>query len=315
MALSGKHILSDINEPISSVKRSCLMNLSGTIRTGINSKSSNVNVGNDHKLEMRPRINFLLSKHQDSSDEYYDSDVSIMRHRPMTHFSATTVLNPNILNSISRYSDFENYEKNMMETHYTNHSSSLPLKKNVSRHPSFAVQNRQKYIPRVDFGARERCFDYILQSIDEVWSRYCSTTSTAENKVYDCLGKSPISQLSERHYFPVGSENFSEDDDFSDSDYKSEITNPTEYETDCDHRKVSSLPQSVKLQSLKDRLTKAKKDLENFYDSPTWVDCKTFWRRWDMIKYSAVEMMEEDDDDEIIETIIQELEEGRCYLD
>ena len=39
-----------------------------------------------------------------------------------------------------------------------------------------------------------------------------------------------------------------------------------------------------------------------------------FWKRWDMIKYSTIELVEDDDDDEIIESTIEELENGRLFL-
>lgn len=159
----------------------------------------------------------------------------------------------------------------------------------VSRHSSC-------FVPQSDLIARERCFDYIVQSIDEVWARYCDTTSSAENQLYPYGYASPISD----------GENSGHE---SDSGYKS----ATEVETDCESRKVSNLPDSVELQSLKDRLTKAKHSLELTVDSDQFNDCVVFWNRWDMIKYNAVEMMEEDDDDELVESVIDELEQGRWY--
>lgn len=159
----------------------------------------------------------------------------------------------------------------------------------LSRHNSSSV-------PKSDLIARERCFDYIVQSIDEVWARYCDTTSSAENQLYPYGCASPVSD-----FYASGNE--------SDSGYKS----CTDVETDSDYRKVSNLPGSVELESLKNRLTKAKCDLEQTVDSAAFSECVAFWNRWDMIKYNAVEMMEEDDDDELVESVIEELEQGRCY--
>ncbi|BAO37649.1 hypothetical protein KLMA_10027 [Kluyveromyces marxianus DMKU3-1042] len=159
----------------------------------------------------------------------------------------------------------------------------------LSRHSSCVV-------PQSDLLARERCFDYIVQSIDEVWARYCDTTSSAENQLYPYGYASPVSESD-----ISGNE--------SDSGYKSN----TDTETDNEHRKVSNLPDSKELQSLKDRLTKAKHALEQTVDSLQFQDCMLFWNRWDMIKYNAVEMMEEEDDDELVESVIEELEEGRWY--
>lgn len=33
-----------------------------------------------------------------------------------------------------------------------------------------------------------------------------------------------------------------------------------------------------------------------------------------MIKYATIELVEDDDDDEIIESTIDELEDGRCFV-
>lgn len=200
-------------------------------------------------------------------------------------------------------------------------------------------------VTKMDLCARERCFDYIVQSIDEVWARYCDTTSCAEAKVYGNLPSQRAAKLQKCNqnnptvaHFPQshkplnitdrdtesdsdseisidGLNQNCEDDEEENSGYKSEATNITEYETDNgESRTVSNLPDSVKLQSLKFRLKNAKNDMEQVYDSTEMQDSCSFWRRWDMIKYGAVEMMEEDDDDEIIENVIEELEQGRCYF-
>ena len=45
------------------------------------------------------------------------------------------------------------------------------------------------------------------------------------------------------------------------------------------------------------------------------IEIELFWKRWDMIKYSTIELVEDDDDDEItIESTIEELENGRLFL-
>ncbi|AMD19475.1 HCL676Wp [Eremothecium sinecaudum] len=250
-------------------------------------------------------------------------------------YARTPKLEPKLLETVSRYSDSGSLNIEKDKEQFAAHASPLDsnysfnFKRSIPRHSSFSISGtRQRQVPRSDVIARSRCFDYILQSIDEVWGRYCNTTCTAENEVYERLGNSingsvTISGSPNSSFFQAaGNHNGIEhrerelsDYDLSDSGYKSEITNPTEYETDCDYRKVSKLPQSMQLQSLKNRLVRAKNDLENSYDTTDWNDCVYFWRRWDMIKYSAVEMMEEDDDDDLIESVIDELEEGRCYND
>lgn len=73
-------------------------------------------------------------------------------------------------------------------------------------------------------------------------------------------------------------------------------------------------PSSCKLQELKERLTKAKYFLQDLVDSDDYNDMLTFWKRWDMIKYATIELVEEDDDDEVVESTIDELEGGRLFV-
>lgn len=220
-------------------------------------------------------------------------------------------------------------------------------KKGVSSRPS-SFSSKRNQTSKFDLLARERCFDYIVQSIDEVWARYCDTTSNAEAVVYgdvarkkcaapDALSSSythsqrdkalrmvsanggfssEIGSDADEEVIQESASNGTTLNDYDEGEDEEESNSAaTDYETDhSESRTVSNLPDSVKLQSLKSRLTKAKEDLEQVYDSAEYADCCAFWQRWDMAKYSAVEMMEEDDDDELIENIIEELEEGRCYM-
>ncbi|SCU96345.1 LADA_0H00430g1_1 [Lachancea dasiensis] len=290
--------------------------------------------------------------------------------KPAVHFKSSPAVDSLLFEAVSRYADTdtEQQQPDARNTKAENQAPaqqgvfgssedsvavspqaiesgySLERRKSLSRHASFSSITRKQVVPHSDSIAQERCFDYLLQSIDEVWARYCNETSTAEVKVYDsmCQPKvtypeplSPIttdtcnsrildsnsprivrtlSLTSINNKSKIASaSSFSDVDSDDTSGYKSEATNPTEYETDCDYRKISNLPDSVRLQSLKDRLCRAKNDLESVHDSNSFDDCVKFWRRWDMIKYSAVEMMEEDDDDDIIETVIEELERGRYF--
>ena len=219
--------------------------------------------------------------------------------------------------------------------------------------------NKKNHLPREDIVARERCFDYIVQAIDEVWARYCDTTSSAEVDMYDSwniVKRQKLSNASDNRntnkptrFYYNKSIQYSDDDDNDDDDreddqifdhktsvlvdeqkgqniqnntdiineddedgYKTEVT---EYETDTGsvYRTVSKLPDSIRLESLKIRLTKAKNDLEQVYDSMQLDDSIIFWKRWDMIKYTVIEVMEDDDDDEVVEDAIKELENGRYF--
>ncbi|SCU98742.1 LAME_0G00386g1_1 [Lachancea meyersii CBS 8951] len=327
-----------------------------------------------------PRTSMLLAKsgtnRKFSATSSDDSDIppSSSCHmsfskKPAVHFQSSPRVDPILLEAVARYSDtdndFDNNQKleslhveseNAREnSHQITGSSDAPSgntphvidtgyalekRKSLSRHASFSSIGRKQIIPYSDSVAQERCFDYLLQSIDEVWARFCNETSTAEAKVYESMCKSQVcasesptpfrDDSSAARYSNPGSPRYkrtlsftsvnnkngmaySDEDSDETGGYKSEVTNPTEYETDCASRKISKLPDSLRLQSLKDRLCRAKNDLEGLHGSTAYEECARFWRRWDMIKYGAVEMMEEDDEDEVIESVIEELERGRCF--
>ena len=180
--------------------------------------------------------------------------------------------------------------------------SSSPLKKQLSS----------------DKNARSRCFDYLVASIDEAWARYCDLTSFDEDKVYgfgeDRCAHTPASVATDEE------------------DYFGNSTDITDYESEFEGHSKSSIRQhradgkpvkeneasggqssSSQLQELKDRLTKAKYYLQDLVDSDDIDDVISFWKRWDMIKYATVELVEDDDDDEVVEGTIEDLEEGRSY--
>lgn len=291
----------------------------------------------DSSLPLKKR-SFILSTHAEtprsgSSFSCFSSASEDGECEQSTHllsFSGSSgVLNPKLVEAVSRYSDSDATAKSDREYNYQ--IGEDVRRKSMSRPGSFSCSLRKSQVSKSDLVARERCFDYIVQSIDEVWARYCDTTSSAEAVVYNNFGAKTqvgvkIPSLQSHKTLNIsenetdsdnctlgGTEDPDTEDDDESSGYKSEATNPTEYETDHgENRTVSNLPDSVKLQSLKHRLTKAKNDLELVYDSKQLDDSVSFWRRWDMIKYSAVEMMEDDDDDDVIENAIEELEQGRC---
>lgn len=120
-----------------------------------------------------------------------------------------------------------------------------------------------------------------------------------------------------------------------DDGYKTEfstITTVTEYDSDFNNhnqhklrsfsinnnlnntpcnRRVSEVPENLRLQQLKVRFTKFKYYLEDLVDSDVYSDCLAFWSKWDLIKYSIVDFVEEDEEDDDVERRIDELEAGR----
>ncbi|RLP62582.1 hypothetical protein L150_01281 [Candida albicans Ca529L] len=186
-------------------------------------------------------------------------------------------------------------------------------------------------IPIADRNARTRCFEYLIGAIDEAWARYCDATTSFEDDVFGSnkLGNSTTKRAYNGKLNDNNDDNedYDNDDDDDDDDHDSadetfdNNTDITDY-SDFPHQQTiastqaSSKPDqsSCQLQDLKVRLTKAKYYLQELVDSNDYREIELFWKRWDMIKYSTIELVEDDDDDEIIESTIEELENGRLFL-
>lgn len=193
------------------------------------------------------------------------------------------------------------------------------------------MKNNSMCIPQSDFTARSRCYEYLVTAIDEAWARYCDSTSYDENVAYEL--KEECGSSIQNVNTPVSNAYTSDEED----GYKSEFsatTSVTEYDSDYQNktnnmkvrsfsimnnpnnqvmhnRRVSEVPENLRLQELKDRFTKSKYFLEDLVDSDSYDDCVSFWNKWDLIKYSIVDFVEEDEEDEEVERKIEELEFGR----
>ncbi|VVT53025.1 uncharacterized protein SAPINGB_P003366 [Magnusiomyces paraingens] len=76
----------------------------------------------------------------------------------------------------------------------------------------------------------------------------------------------------------------------------------------------SEQPGSVRLLHLKQRLMKAKYYLQDLVDRDDIDSSCAFWNKWDLVKYPAIELVEDDgEDDDTVETVTDELENGRHY--
>lgn len=205
------------------------------------------------------------------------------------------------------------------------HSSSLPNSFLPLSDDNSSTASTKKHIPQSDKSSRSRCFDYLVGAIDEAWARYCDAASYVEDETYG--------------YNTPGSVGTDDEEECVGN-----TTDLTDYESDFDHAakpahhtkkmlmmmpqkgsmmasytnasKASSTagdPSSCQLQALKDRLIKAKYFLQDLVESDDYNDTIAFWKRWDMIKYATIELVEDDDDDEVIESTIDELEDGRLF--
>jgi len=189
-----------------------------------------------------------------------------------------------------------------------------------------------------DIDARDRCFNYILETIDAVWAKYCDTTTLVEQDLY--------SKHEDDQDF-ANDENLVEDGTEGEEAYltnqifkrrsrrrsalsrrkscssvmsnRSSISTATSMTTPstCDPYGMESdgcgmlngvncygTPgteleiDADKLTHFKQRLLSTKTYMEDLVDSADMVDLVNFWKKWDLIKYNCIQFMENDDDDE-----------------
>lgn len=196
-------------------------------------------------------------------------------------------------------------------------------------------KRRSSSVPHKDVVARSRCFEYLVSSIDEVWAQYCCTTSNAEDEMYNEEIPPPPPRRSSMYQKPKEIEipntpsSMDEDAYSSANDSQGPLT-PYSYSepqymgknTKCGMNTFnntlclapSEQPDSVRLLNVKKRLMNAKYFLQDLLDCDEIESSVAFWNRWDMIKYTAIELVEEDgDDDDVVESVTEELEDGRYY--
>ncbi|ODV77984.1 uncharacterized protein CANTADRAFT_69378 [Suhomyces tanzawaensis NRRL Y-17324] len=239
----------------------------------------------------------------DSEDEQscYNADQIRAKRRASTRVSFS--LNSELSRAISQYSD-EDEELVAEDDNEVNvNTVSTPAK---------------HYIPATDKSARSRCFEYLVGAIDEAWARYCDAATNVEDEVYGYNTPASVATDDEEYF-----DNTTDITDYDESDFD-DGKGPKHTVQSFRPRLSSSAscsslnstkedPSSCQLQALKDRLTKAKYYLQDLVDSDVMSDVNSFWKRWDMIKYATIELVEDDDDDEIVETTIDELESGRLF--
>lgn len=176
----------------------------------------------------------------------------------------------------------------------------------------------RKSMPDEDKNSRARCFDYLVGAIDEAWARYCDAASYVEDETYGY--NTPRSVATDDEDDLGNTTDLTDyESDFEKNDKPSYRRKPSLMRTNSvrlmtsDASSTDTDPSSCQLQALKDRLIKAKYFLQDLVDSDDFNDASAFWKRWDMIKYATIELVEDDDEDEVIESTIDELEAGRFF--
>lgn len=294
---------------------------------------------NDHKKRSLVRREVLLplnrfhsSSEEEDSDDYYDDEYNdydddnngyenlsprrklSLRRRSSTRSAAETPLNIELSRAVALYSDDddEDEEENkskadtQVKQRRKSKTGSLSCHETKDNQSSSSVKLMKSSMSETDRAARARCLDYLVGAIDEVWAMYCDATSYAEDETYGYEPNTPASI------------SISENEEYSDASLaETEITDYAELDINLDSKLVQKNKQEqakhqTSLQNLKDRLTNAKYYLQDYVDSDDFADCLAFWKRWDVVKYCTIELVEDEDEDDVVENTIEELENGRC---
>jgi len=168
-------------------------------------------------------------------------------------------------------------------------------------------------VPESDVIARQRCFEYVHTAIDALWAEYCDSTSYAESIKY--MPHSPVSEHEDPVFLSSGDERsvvakFAENVEAS----PSVSASPKRSDSSNGHERSGSIsmqPESQSLMRQKKRLVDAKYYLTHFVNAHDVHSSSVFWRVWDQLKYSAVDLVEGDDDE--ADEVIDDLEAGRTY--
>ncbi|KAK6463948.1 hypothetical protein DFJ63DRAFT_311247 [Scheffersomyces coipomensis] len=292
-------------------------------------------------FSMNSELSRAISKYSDdeSEDEVDDKSSSMVAAVVANHSRR----NSNHINEVSNVdSDEEDNVFDNLDCKLTSSPISSHLSLNIINHTNkggfIQISDSSKStgscsrsnVPDTDKSARSRCFDYLVGAIDEAWARYCDASTHVEDETYGYVTPNSVATDEEDDYL----NNSTDFTDYEDSDFefsnhhKQQQHNHHQMQSQSSARpsmkptmsmtsNVSSSkqdPASCQLSALKDRLTKAKYYLQDLVDSEDGEDVNSFWKRWDMIKYATIELVEDDDDDEIVETTIDELENGRLFV-
>lgn len=284
------------------------------------------------------------------SEAAYINNQKRAKKRALSCKRSASFTNIQLSHAVSKYSDVDEDEQNDKEStlklssdsissatlksdfDWRSHSSSLSTS---SLFLGDSKISSRKSALEQDQAARNRCFDYLVGAIDEAWARYCDATTYVEDEAqtnYDYLPNTPASlgpseyedelesdaEASSNEELLGNSPQYREPQKDNEGELKGCFTVPkiycsALYSSDAESRGDSSHYGPLRLQQLKDRLLKAKYFLQEYLDTLECRDAVTFWRRWDLVKYATIELVEDEDDDSIIESTVDDLEKGRFY--
>ncbi|KAL6942673.1 hypothetical protein ACO0RG_001633 [Hanseniaspora osmophila] len=185
-------------------------------------------------------------------------------------------------------------------------------------------ESKYNFYIHCDMDARERCFNYILETIDAVWARYCDATTLVEEEFYPttAVNSPQISnnKTHKRSVSDIGRESSMDETLDNSTDVLDQKTrrrcssivsgksismmnnNNTmtnvQTQNDAQNNSATELEVDVnKLNHFKQRLSSTKMYMEDLVDSTDMLDLVNFWKKWDLIKYNCIQFMENDEDE------------------
>lgn len=260
---------------------------------------------------------------EEEGEEEDDGYISSVLGLNKVHFSSPQRLNfKNIKNDINTsVSPLLPYESNsQLDKDLSSISSKWNLNKKFkdifNKKPDFSMNilngnsNMTKDPSKSDLVsdsiAREKVFQYVNETIDELWARFCDCSTLVEEEIHP---------TNEKAYYQMNHERSPS----SSSNNNNYITNKKNISEQIKRRRRSTLvninsdnnndlvelsseleSSAYKLKKFRAKITRNKREMENLIDSYNMEDIKKFWDLWDVMKWECVKFMETDEVEEVL---------------
>lgn len=143
---------------------------------------------------------------------------------------------------------------------------------------------------QTDFAAREKVLQYVNETIDELWARFCDCSTLVEEEIHSTNEKSHSQSNHERSFSTSSADKGRRRNTLISLNIDNNadlVVMPSEIESSA-----------FKLKMFKNKIFKYKKEMELLIDSNDMVDIKRFWNIWDIVKWDCVKLMETEEDEE-----------------
>lgn len=142
-----------------------------------------------------------------------------------------------------------------------------------------------------DYSAREKVLQYVNETIDELWARFCDCSTLVEEEIHSTNEKSHTQPNHERSFSTSSA-------DKGRRRRNTLISLNTDNNADLVVMPSELESSAYKLKMFKNRIFKYKKEMEILVDSSDMEDIKRFWNIWDIVKWDCVKLMETEEDEE-----------------